>query len=174
MQELRTYQVLNDWQELDEEELSDNAQELMSNYGPFSVMLYGRLKKVKLFDVPEEPSVFLKSLIRFFTKNAKEIMKSKESYENIKKLVSLFPSPKEFKDILGFHQLRGKERVFLKVALDIMIFYYEMTELPLFEKLQKDIIPLALNFYKLLTPQALKEITNELSPFSSSSYLNNQ
>lgn len=168
MQNLRTYQVLNEWQELDEEELSDNGQELMSTYGPFSVMLYGRLKKLQLFEIPEEPSQFLRSLIQFYTKNAEEMGKNKDCFANVKALVSMFPSSKEFIEILGFHQLRGKDRVFLKIALDIMTFYYKVTEIPLFKKLQSDIIPLALRFYESLNSQALQEIINELSPFISS------
>ena len=171
MENLRTYQVLNEWQELDEEELSDNGQELMSNYGPFSVILYARLKKLQLFEIPEEPFLFLKSLIQFYKKNAEGMGDNKDCCANVKALVSMFPPSKEFIEILGFHQLRGKDRVFLKIALDIMTFYYKVTESPLFKKLQSEVIPLALHFYKSLNSQTLQEIINELSPFSSLSFL---
>lgn len=159
--------MLNEWQELDEEELSDNGQELMANYGPFSVVLYGRLKKLQLFEVPEDTSDFLRTLIIFYTKNAEGMEKNKDNLNNVKALVSLFPSSKELIEMLGFHQLRGKDRVFIKIALDIMTFYYKITELPLFQKLQSDIIPLALHFYKGLNYQTLQEIISELSPFLS-------
>lgn len=171
MQNLRTYQVLNEWQELEEEELSDNGQELMSTYGPFSVILYARLKKLQLFQVPEDPSVFLKTLVQFYTKNAEEMGTKKESMMNVRALVSLFSSSKELKEILSFRQLRGKDRVFFKVALDIMTFYYRIAEAPLFKKLQTEVIPLALHFYSSLDSRALRELLNEPSLFAGARFL---
>eukprot|EP00826_Nyctotherus_ovalis_P002147 TRINITY_DN10404_c0_g4_i1.p1 TRINITY_DN10404_c0_g4~~TRINITY_DN10404_c0_g4_i1.p1 ORF type:complete len:150 (-),score=28.20 TRINITY_DN10404_c0_g4_i1:185-634(-) len=140
----------------------------MSTYGPFSVILYARLKKLRLFEVPEEPSLFLKSFIQFYTKNAEEMGSKKESTINVKALVSLFSSSKELKEILSFRQLRGKDRVFFKVALDIMTFYYRIAEAPLFKKLQTEVIPLALHFYQSLNPRTLRELLNEPSLFTGS------
>ena len=138
----------------------------MSTYGPFSVILYSRVKKLKLFDV-SEPSSFLEKFIVFYTKHAREMNKNEAALANVQSLVSLFPSPKRFTKLLSFHRLRGRDMVFFKLALDIMTFYYKTTEAPLFTKLQKEVIPLALQFYKALSPPTLKEITTELLSYVS-------
>jgi len=132
----------------------------MSTYGPFSVILYARVKKLKLFEISDS-SNFLEKLIEFYSKNAREISKN-DALKNIKTLISLFPSPKRFTKLLGFHRAKGRDMIFFKLALDIMTFYYKTIESPLFIKLQREIIPLALNFYKIVGTSVLKEIISEL------------
>lgn len=152
------YEVPNDWQELEEEEESEGAQELLLSYGPFSVILYSRVKKLKLFSVTE-PENFLKSLLEFYIKNIKHADKSEEAICNIKTLVGLFPPIKKFCNLLKFHRQQGAEMIFFKLAIDILYFYYKATDGPLFVKLQKDVVPLAINLYKTLSGKALDDIT---------------
>ena len=159
---MRTYQVPNEWQELDEEEESDGGQELLSTYGPFSVILYARVKKLKLFEVSDASS-FLEKFAYFYIKNAKEMSTNEAAFRNIRTLVSLFPSPKRFTQLVSFHRLRGRDMAFFKLALDVLTYYYKATESPLFVKLQKEVIPLALQFYSTLSAQTLKEIASELT-----------
>ncbi len=151
----------NEWQELDEEEESDGGQELLSTYGPFSVILYARVKKLKLFDIGE-PGAFLERFVDFYIRNAKEMGNKGTALKSVQTLVSLFPSPRRFTKLLHFHRLRGRDMVFFKVALDIMTFYYKETESPLFSRLQNEIIPLALQFYRSLSPQTIKDVSSEL------------
>jgi hypothetical protein len=158
---LRTFEVLNEWQELDEEEESDAGQELLSSYGPLSVILYSRVKKHELFPVPA-PSLFLEKLVAFYMKNAANMEKDPTAMKTIKLLVSFFPTYKEFKELLKSNRFRGRDFIFFKLALDILTVYYKTIELPLFKKLQCEIIPLALSFYSSLTNSCLHDIVTEL------------
>jgi len=158
---LRTFEVPNEWQELDEEEESDIGQELLSSYGPLSVILYSRVKKHKLFPVPES-SLFLEKLASFYLRNAANMEKDIAAMKNIKLLVSFFPSYKQFKELLKANHFRNRDFIFFKLALDILTFYYKTTELPLFKKLQTEIISLALAFYTSLTNSCLHDIVTEL------------
>ena len=158
---MRTFQVPNEWQELDEEEVSDGGQELLSSYGPFSVMLYSRIKKLKLFEIPGS-SLFLEKVIKFYVTNAKKMETDFISVKNLKTLIGLFPSYKRFNILLSSRRRVAKDMTFFKLALDIMTQYYQLTEIPLYRKLQCEVIPLALTFYKLLPTECLTEINNEL------------
>jgi len=155
------YEVPNDWQELEEEEESDNGQELLSSYGPFSVILYARVKKLKLFDITDAGE-FIESLAGFYVNNIKDADKSESALKKLKTLVSLFPSPKRFMQLLKFHRQKGKEMVFFKLAVDILTFFNKVTESPLFARLQKEVIPLAIQFYKSMNQDTLKDISNML------------
>ena len=166
------YEVPNDWQELDEEEESDGAQELLSSFGPFSVILYSRIKKLKLFDVNDSES-FLRNLLEFYIKNIKNADKSEEAIRNIKALVDLFPSTKKFCNLLKFHHQQGSEMIFFKLALDIWYFYCKATDGPLFTKLQKDVIPLAIKLYKTMSGKALDEVAELLSSYVAKSNVSN-
>ncbi len=155
------YEVPNDWQELDEEEESDNGQELLTAYGPFSVILYARLKKLKLFPI-NDIGDFLENLAEFYVTNIKQADKSEEAVRNLRTLVGLFPPPGRFMQLLRYHQQKGREMVFFKLALDVMHFYCKLTESPLFVRLQKDILPLGIRLYSSMSEEALKDVADML------------
>ncbi len=155
------YEVPNDWQELDEEETSDNGQELLSAYGPFSVILYARIKKLKLFNI-NDIGDFLENLADFYVRNIKETEKSEAAVRSLQTLVGLFPPPGRFMQLLRFHQQKGREMIFFKLALDILHFYYKATEAPMFVRLQRDVIPLGTRLYRNLSEETLKEIADIL------------
>ena len=158
---MRTYQVPNDWQELDEEEESDNGQELMSSYGPLSVILYARVKKLKLFE-PSDASSFLGQLADFYMRSLKELEKGEGGLQNIKGFINILPSPKRLRQLVNFRRLAGRDVVFFKFSLDMLASYYKITEGPLYTKLQREILPLAVELHRWLSPAALKDMAEEL------------
>lgn len=158
---MRTFQVPNEWQELDEEELSDGGQELLSSCGPLSVILYARVKKQKLFTI-HESSLFLEKLVSFYIKNVSKMENSIVAMKNMKSLASLFPSIKELDELLKTRRIRSRDMVFFKLILDILTLYYKQIEVPLFKKLQSEIIPLALFFYESHSTQSLNDLATDL------------
>ena len=150
-------EVINDWKEIEEEKRNKCAQDLLSMYGPFSVIIYSRIKKSELFQIPDANN-FIRSFIEFYLKNIHNIKKSEEYSKNIKTLISFFPSGKKFIRLLRFHNHNAKERILFKLAIDISENYFKSMERPIFSKLQKRIFPLAVRFYERMTDEALTDI----------------
>lgn len=134
----------------------------MSNYGPFSVILYARIKKLKLFEI-NEANTFLEKLADYYVRNIKDAEQDERKKEKVKTLVNLLPSPKKLMQLIKFHRQSGRDMVFFKLALDILTFYYKTFEYPLFTSLQKEIFPLTLQLYKSLSNTTIKDITKEIT-----------
>lgn len=134
----------------------------MSTYGPLAVLLYTGVKKSNLFRITNA-SFFLEELIEFYLDNALKLSEYESATWKLHSLVSLFPSTEYFTKLLPTHSKPlFKEMVIFKLLLDVMTWYYKVTERPLYKKLQREVIPLALNFYKSITRSTLKEININL------------
>eukprot|EP00826_Nyctotherus_ovalis_P007132 TRINITY_DN1175_c0_g1_i17.p1 TRINITY_DN1175_c0_g1~~TRINITY_DN1175_c0_g1_i17.p1 ORF type:complete len:169 (+),score=34.78 TRINITY_DN1175_c0_g1_i17:436-942(+) len=153
------YEVPNDWQDLIEEEESDYAQEMLSAYGPFSVVLYSRVKKLNLFST-ESDNGFLGSLAGFYTDNMHNIGNEK-SLQNIKDLVQQFPPIPKLLKLFEHYRQTVKETVFFKLAIDILENFYKKTEEPVYTELRSQVLPFAIKFYSSLNKLIINEI-NEL------------
>lgn len=153
------YEVPNDWQDLIEEEESDYAQEMLSTYGPFSVVLYSRVKKLNLFSA-ESDNGFLDSLANFYTDNMHDIG-NERSLQNLKDLVQQFPPIPKLLKLFKRRKQTVKETVFFKLAIDILENFYKKTEEPVYAKLRSQVFPLAIKFYSSLNELIINEI-NEL------------
>lgn len=163
MELLRTYDVPNDWKELEEEEEHEYSQRLLSTYGPFSVVIYARIKNGKLFtiDLNKDFSTFL---IEFYAKCMTEINTNESAFKDLKKLVELFPYPNKILRLVGSQRNNVKEMLFIKITTDIQENYHKSVERPLFKTLQKKVFPLALKFYSRLEERTISEINNLLKP----------
>ena len=102
-------------------------------------------------------------MIEFFINNIREIENSKSARENIRNLIGIIPNLQFIKEnFLVRHNKSPKEKILVKLIIDIMTWYYKLTEEPLYQALKKEIIPFAINFYKSLSETCLKEIELEL------------
>lgn len=142
---------------LGEGEASEYTRRLLSTYGPFSVVLYARVKKFKLVPLSENGD-FVDALIEFYLRNVQEVNKTKEAYKSIKKLIDFLPSSRRFIHILKFHKPTAKERILFKLAIDVLENFYRATGRPMFKRLQTKVFPLALRFYRRMTDEALTDI----------------
>jgi len=141
---------------LAEEEESDYAQNTLSSYRPFSVILYSRVKKLNLFFADSDDD-FLCSLANFYTENIHNIQ-NERSLNNLKDLINQFPlTPKLFKLIKHYNQT-VKEMIFFKLVIDIMENFYKKTEQPIFTKLRGQVLPLAINFYTSINELVIQNI----------------
>lgn len=134
----------------------------MSAYGPLAVVIYAEVKKRGLFKITNA-SFFLEELIEFYMDNAQKIFENEVATVKLHSLVSIFPSTDYLAKLLPTRaKSSSKDMVLTKLLLDIMVWYYKATERPLFTKLQKEIIPLALSFYRSISREKLKEINVSL------------
>lgn len=139
----------------------------MRTYGPYSVILYARLRKARQIESLHDGLSFIKKFIGVYLKNMGQGPKNCIALANLESLVSNFPTRKQFVELIDFHRLGGeKDMICFKLTLDMMTFYYRRSEKPLFKKLKYEVIPLALKFYKLITDQTLSEINRELLAIS--------
>eukprot|EP00826_Nyctotherus_ovalis_P031565 TRINITY_DN2524_c0_g3_i2.p2 TRINITY_DN2524_c0_g3~~TRINITY_DN2524_c0_g3_i2.p2 ORF type:complete len:163 (+),score=36.87 TRINITY_DN2524_c0_g3_i2:475-963(+) len=134
----------------------------MAAYGPLAVIVYAEVKKHNLFKITNA-SFFLEELIEFYMDNAQKISEDETAIGKLHLLVSLFPSTEYLAKLLPTRtKSSSRDMVLIKLLLDIMAWYYKATERPLFTKLQKEIIPLALTFYRSISKEKLKEINVNL------------
>lgn len=134
----------------------------MSTYGSLAVIIYKGVKKHNLFKITNA-SFFLEEFIEFYMNNAQRVSKHVIVAEKLHLLVSLFPTTEQLDKLLSSRSANlSKEMLILKLLLDIMTWYYKTTEKPLYKKLQKEVIPLALKFYMAIGNSALKEININL------------
>jgi len=134
----------------------------MSTYGPLAVLVYTGVKKCNLFRITNA-SFFLEELIDFYLDNAVKLCEHETAKWKLHSLIALFPSTEYFTKLLPTHcKALFKEMVIFKLLLDIMTWYYKVTERPLYKKLQREIIPLALSFYRSITKSTLKEVNVNL------------
>jgi len=138
-------------------EASEYSRKLLTMYGPFAVVLHSRIKNFKLIKLNDNND-FLGSLIEFYLKNIHEVYKTKDAFKNIKTLVDFFPSSKRFMSILKYHKQTAKEKILLKLVIDILENFYRATGRPLFEKLRSKVFPLAMRFYGKMKSEILTDI----------------
>ena len=89
---MRTYEVPNDWKELEKEEISEFGRKLISTYGPFSVVIYSRIKEKNLLNINNIDDIddFLLTLLKFYTKCMNDIATNERSFKSLKNFIELF------------------------------------------------------------------------------------
>jgi len=162
MELLRTYEVPDDWKELEKEEESEYSQRLLAVYGPFSVVLYARIRNGKLFTINVEKD-FAVFITEFYMRCIGEMDTNEKAFRDLKSLIKLFPSSSKILKLLHSQKKNVKEMMFMKLAIDILEHYHKIIEKPLFTTLQRKVLPLALKFYSTLEEETISEMNNLLN-----------
>eukprot|EP00826_Nyctotherus_ovalis_P047631 TRINITY_DN5507_c0_g1_i12.p3 TRINITY_DN5507_c0_g1~~TRINITY_DN5507_c0_g1_i12.p3 ORF type:complete len:152 (-),score=44.22 TRINITY_DN5507_c0_g1_i12:202-657(-) len=105
----------------------------------------------------------MEELIEFYVQNIRIVDKSELASQNLHALVPLLPSLRELRTLLNnVHKYTSRKMALFKLILDIMICYYRATEKPVYKKLRKEVIPLALKFYATIPEAMLVGTVSEL------------
>ena len=147
----------SDWQGI---RGSEYAKNLLSTYGLLSVLLYTKVKKYKVFPLGIHRELFV-SLIDYYGKSMQG--KEKEQLESgFKDLIKIFPSSITLLELLKKHKKTVKGMLFFKLSIDILENYYKATESPTYEKLRKEIFPLAIEFYSELPSNTIISLNHKI------------
>ncbi len=138
----------------------DEDEDMMIAYGPLAALLCRRVRERRLFLLSNQDA-FLRKFLEFYVSNMKGIGTSKGCYESTRNLVAILPSAEQCLQFVeaGRHK---RDTVFLKVVIDVLEHYYKQTEAPLFVRYREKVVPLALAFYRSLSPAAVLEVGCEI------------
>lgn len=147
---------------VDEKQAGGTEKKLESLYGPLAWKLYSNIRSQGLFKITSV-SFFMEELIEFYVQNIRIVDKSELASQNLHALVPLLPSLRELRTLLtNVHKYTSRKMALFKLILDIMICYYKATEKPVYKKLRKEVIPLALKFYATIPEAMLVGMVSEL------------
>eukprot|EP00826_Nyctotherus_ovalis_P061365 TRINITY_DN8726_c0_g2_i2.p1 TRINITY_DN8726_c0_g2~~TRINITY_DN8726_c0_g2_i2.p1 ORF type:complete len:110 (-),score=20.72 TRINITY_DN8726_c0_g2_i2:4-333(-) len=97
------------------------------------------------------------SLASYYAKSMQETTKS-----GLKRLIEIFPPSAKFLELLKKHKKTARGMLFFKLIVDISENYHK-TEAPLYEKLRKETIPLAIKFYSELNAKTITDLGHTIT-----------
>lgn len=118
------------------------------------MILCSRVKRFRIFSLGNSRDFFT-SLADCYAKNMQETQRS-----GLKNLIKIFPSSITFYELLRKHEKTGRGMLFFKLAVDILENYYKTTEAPMYEKLRKEVIPLAIKTYSNLSAKTINDLNH--------------
>jgi len=147
---------------VDEKQMVGTEEELEEMYGPLAWKVYNGIRSEALFKITSS-TFFIEEFIEFYAANIQLIDKDKIASKNMRTLITLLPSFKELRALLPLlHKYSPRQMVMYKLILDMMICYYKKAEEPVYKKLRREVIPLALAFYEGISGATLIGIISEL------------